>query len=105
MENYFFKDSTNRILLDKNDIISAEEYFDKQHNKYNILISLNSSGKLKVINFTNELIGEQIDIYLGEFLISTISIMAQINSPSIIISGDYSKEVVENLCIKINKDF
>lgn len=100
--DFIIKDKNDKVILDKNDITSAQVYFDKYHNMFNIMINTNAQGTLKVNNFTKAMIGQHLYVYLENKLISSLIIMAQINTSSFVIGGSFSKDEVDKLCIKIN---
>jgi preprotein translocase subunit SecD len=100
--NLAIKDESGNILLDKSDIISAQVHYDKHNNSYGIKLTTNSKGTAKVSDYTKAMIGQQAFVYLDDDLISSPMIVAQITNSSQVIGGDFSKEDVSKLCLKIN---
>ena len=100
--NLTIKDKDGNVLLGKSDFVSAQEYFDKNHNTYSIMITTSTAGTTKVSDYTKAMIGQQVFVYLDKNLISSPTIVAQITNSSQVIGGNFSKEEVDKLCSKIN---
>ena len=101
--NIFFKDANGNVLLDNTDITNAKEKFYKNNGgQYVIELTFNEKGSNNLAKVTKTLIGQQVNVYVNDTLISSPTIVAQITDGDVIITGDFSKAQADKYCSEID---
>ncbi len=90
-------------MLDNTDITNAKEKFYKNNGvQYVIELTFNEKGSNNLAKVTKTLIGQQVNVYVNDTLISSPTIVAQITDGDVIITGDFSKAQADKYCSEID---
>ena len=88
--------------MDGSAVESASARVNTENNEYMVLLELNSDGKQKFADITEEYLGKAISIYRDDTLLSAPTVQAHITDGSAQITGNFDAESATKLANQIN---